>query len=76
LTGNKVKEFPEEYIDGELQMEIQYLASGFKCPSCGLNLKGVDEIVHAGLDTHFLKITSTSLHELYEAEHYQEYDNM
>jgi predicted RNA-binding Zn-ribbon protein involved in translation (DUF1610 family) len=76
LTGSKVKEFAEEYVDGELQMEVQYLASGFNCPSCGLALKGVEEIVHAGLDTHFLKTTSTSLHDLYEPEYYQEYDNM
>jgi hypothetical protein len=76
LVGTKVKEFPEEYVDGELLMEVQYLASNFKCPSCGLTLKGIEEVSHAGVDTHFLGMTSTSLHDLYEPEHYQEYDNM
>jgi hypothetical protein len=76
LSGRKVKEFPEEYVEGELLMEVQYLASGFKCPSCGLTLKGVDEVIHAGLNTHFLKTTSTSLHDLYEPEYETEYNNM
>ena len=71
-----MKGFPEEYVDGELQIEVQYLAFGFKCPSCGLTLKGVDEVIHGGLATHFLKTTSTSLHDLYEPEYQQEYDNM
>jgi hypothetical protein len=76
LSGNKVKEFPEKYENGELLMDVQYLAGGFKCVSCGLTLKGVEEVTHAGLDTHFIETTSTSLHDLYEPEHYAEYDNM
>jgi len=74
--GAKVKEFSEKYEDGELTMDVQYLASGFKCTCCGLTLKGVEEVAHAGLDTHFIETTSTSLHDLYEPEHYVEYDNM
>jgi predicted RNA-binding Zn-ribbon protein involved in translation (DUF1610 family) len=76
LDGTKVKEFKEEYKDGELLVDVQFLASAFKCPACGLALKGVEEIAHAGVDTHFVEATSTSLHDLYEPEHYQEYNNM
>ena len=76
LSGDKVKEFPEKYQDEELTVDVQYLATHFRCASCGLVLKGVEEIVHAGLSTHFLGSTSTSLHDLYEPEYYQEYDNM
>jgi len=76
VSGTKVKEFAEKYEDEELKMDVQYLAAGFNCPSCGLYLKGVEEVAHAGLDTHFIETVSTSLHDLYEPEHYQEYDNM
>lgn len=76
LSGEAVKEFPEKYDDGELLMDIEFMATGFKCVACGLTLKGVEEITHADLDTHFLETTSTSLHDLFEPEYYQEYDNM
>ena len=76
LSGDKVKEFPEKYLNEELTVDVQYLATNFKCPSCALALKGVEEIVHAGLSTHFLGTIATSLHDLYEPEYYQEYDNM
>ena len=76
LSGDKVKEFPEKYQDEELTVDVQYLATHFRCACCGLVIKGVDEVVHAGLSTHFLGTISTSLHDLYEPEYYQEYDNM
>jgi hypothetical protein len=67
---------PEEYADGELSMEVEYLASSFLCDACQLPLGSIEEVAHAGLPTHFTKTESTSLHDLYEPEHYQEYDNM
>ena len=70
LSGTKVKEFPEKYESEELLMDVQYLSTAFQCGGCGLSLKGVEEIAHAGLDTHFIETTSTSLHDLYEPEHY------
>ena len=76
LYGAKVKEFPAKYEHQELLIDVQYLAAKFKCASCGLSLNGVEEITHAELDTHFVETTSTSLHELYEPEYYEEYDNM
>lgn len=76
LSGEKVKEFPAIFEEGELLVEIQYMTTGFKCNCCGFILKGVGEIAHAEIDTHFTKTISTSLHELYEPEFYQEYDNM
>ncbi len=76
LTGKRFKELPEQYSEGELYMEVEYLATSFQCKSCELSLSSIEEIAHAGLPTHFKKTESTSLHELYEPEHYQEYDNM
>jgi predicted RNA-binding Zn-ribbon protein involved in translation (DUF1610 family) len=76
LSGTKVKEFPEKYENEELTVDVQYLASGFKCTACGLMLKGVEEVSHGGLKTHFIEKSSTSLHDLYEPEHYTEYNNM
>lgn len=76
LTGRKFKELPEQYSDGELFNEVEYLATSFKCTSCDLSFSSIEEIAHSGLPTHFKKVESTSLHDLYEPEHYQEYDNM
>jgi hypothetical protein len=76
ITGMKVKEFPEKYEDGQLLMDIQFLSSEFKCPACSLTLNGVEEVAHAGLGTHFVETTATSLHDLYEPDYGQEYDNM
>jgi hypothetical protein len=76
LTGRRFKELPEQYADGELFNEVEYLATAFKCTSCDLSFSSIEEIAHAGLPTHFKKSESTSLHDLYEPEHYQEYDNM
>jgi hypothetical protein len=76
LTGRRFKELPEQYSEGELFNEVEYLATSFKCTSCDLSFSSIEEIAHAGLPTHFKKIESTSLHDLYEPEHYQEYDNM
>lgn len=76
ITGTRFKELPEQYADGELYNEVEYLAAGFKCGACELSFISIEEIAHAGLRTHFKKVESTSLHDLYEPEHYQEYDNM
>lgn len=76
LTGTKVKEFPERYEDEELLMDVQFLVSEYKCVACGLSLKGAQQIAQTQLDMHFINTKSTSLHDLYEPEHYLEYDNM
>jgi hypothetical protein len=76
LTGKRFKELPEQYAEGELSMEVEYLATSFDCKACELSLASIEEIAHAGLPTHFTKVETTNLHELYEPEHYQEYDNM
>ena len=76
LTGTRFKELPEQYSDGELYNEVEYLSTTFQCKACELSLGSIEEIAHAGLPTHFKKMESTSLHDLYEPRHYQEYDNM
>jgi hypothetical protein len=76
LTGKRYKELPEQYADGELNMNVEYLAIAFMCKACGLSFSTIEEIAHAELPTHFTKVESTTLHDLYEHDHYQEYDNM
>ena len=76
LSGIQIKEFPEKYEDEELLIDVQFLASGFKCVACGLELKGAEEVTHSSIDTHFIETRATELHELYEPEYYREYDNM
>ena len=76
LMGNRFRQLPEQCAEGELYMEVEYLPTAFECKACGLSLASIEEIAHAGLPTHFTKVETTTLHELYEPEHYQEYDNM
>lgn len=76
LGGAPVRELEPTFSDGELLVERQFLATDYECLGCGLVLKGLSQIVHAGIEPHFSISESTSLHELYEAEHFEEYDNM
>jgi len=76
LTGARFKEHPEQYGEGVLSMQVEYISTLFNCKACELSLGSIEEIAHAGLPTHFKNVESTSLHDLYEPEHYQEYDNM
>jgi hypothetical protein len=76
LTGSRFKELAEQYSDGELYHDVEYLSAFFQCNACELSFSSIEEIAHAGLPTHFKKMESTSLHDLYEPDHYQEYDNM
>ena len=76
LSGTKIKEFPEKYEDEALTVDVEFLSSDFRCVACGLHLRSTEEIAHSDLPAHFIESRSTSLHELYEPEHYQEYDNM
>lgn len=46
------------------------------CSPCGLTLSGLEEITYGEMEPQFKLTRSTSLHELYEPEHHQEYDNM
>jgi|SRR5882672_6470226 len=76
LSGELIKALAPVYSDEELLIDEIYLASDFSCLCCDLALKGLEEITCAELEPQFTKTRATSLHELYEPEHYQEYDNM
>jgi hypothetical protein len=76
LAGDLIRELEPVYREGELLVDQIYLATEFKCLSCDLRLKGLREITYGEMDTQFTETTSTSLHELYEPEYEQEYDNM
>jgi hypothetical protein len=76
LAGNLIKERPPVYLDGTLYVEGEYLAKQFRCFVCQLVLRNVEEIVAAGVEPRFTDRRETSLHELYEPDYYDEYDNM
>jgi hypothetical protein len=76
LSGDLIKELEPVYSEETLLVDEIYLVNGFKCFSCGLILSGLEEVAHAELEPQFKRTRSTSLHELYEPEHYREYDNM
>jgi hypothetical protein len=76
LRGELIKELEPTYSEGELLVEQIYLASDYRCLVCDLRLRGLEELVKAGIEPQFSEMVSTNLHELYEPEHYFEYNNM
>jgi predicted RNA-binding Zn-ribbon protein involved in translation (DUF1610 family) len=76
LRGDLIKELKPVYEDYELRMDQQFLAAEFNCPVCGLHLRTVEEVSFADFEPRFSQSRITSLHELYEPEWYEEYDNM
>jgi hypothetical protein len=76
LLGDLIKELEPQFGDGSLFVEGVYLAEGFSCSVCGLELKSVEEIAVAGWEPRFSRVSETSLHELYEPDGFFEYENM
>jgi hypothetical protein len=76
VHGNLIKELEPVYADGELLVDQQYLASSFECPACNLRLPTLDEVAIAGLNLQFSKRTSTDLHERFQPEYDDDYENM
>ncbi len=76
VTGKLIKELPPAWIDGSLQVDQEFIATAFECPVCELSLKSVEEVSVAGLEPRFTQHRVTELHELYEPDYEQEYDNM
>jgi predicted RNA-binding Zn-ribbon protein involved in translation (DUF1610 family) len=76
LRGRLIKTHEPVYADGALIVDEQYLADDFLCPACGLHLRTVAEIAHAGLDLHFTQQSTTDLHEEFQPEAEDDYMNM
>lgn len=76
IVGKTYRELPEQYSDGELFMDVEYIAQSFFCKACGLTFSSIEELANAGLPTHFTNTKSTNLHDLYDNDYGVEYDNM
>lgn len=76
LSGDLIKELAPKYVDDRLSIDQEFLASQFTCLACGLTLKNADEVALAGMEPRFTDTRETDLHELYEPEYEEEYDNM
>lgn len=76
LTGELVKELQPVYEGGQLLMDIEYLATEFRCLACELHLRTIDEVAHAGLNLHFTERVSTELHTWFQPEEEDPYMNM
>ncbi len=76
LRGERIKEHEPKYEDAQLLVDVEYLATEFRCPACGLHLATIDEIGIAGLDLVFTETTSTDLHEQFQPEYDDDYQNM
>jgi len=76
VTGDLIQELAPQFADGRLYLDEEYLATGFDCAACELGLRLVEEITVAGIEPRFTGRRDTSLHELYEPEFMEEYDNM
>jgi uncharacterized membrane protein YecN with MAPEG domain len=64
------------YEDGALLMEEVFLAKDFRCHVCGLVLSNIEELHVAGLAPRFSRFRATDLHELFQPELEEEYQNM
>lgn len=76
LTGGLIKELEPVYDEGELLIDLEYLANEFRCFACGLHLSTIDEVGLAGVDLRFTVTTATSLHERFQPEFDDDYENM
>lgn len=76
LSGTLIKELEPQYVDDRLFIDQEYLANEFQCLACGLKLQDVEEIAIAEMEPRFTDYRQTSLHELYEPDMIEEYDNM
>ena len=76
LTGNLIKELPPVYEGDSLFIDQEYLAIRFECFACGLTLRNYEEVSVAGIEPRFTGLRETDLHELYEPDFSEEYDNM
>lgn len=76
LTGELIKELEPVYEEGELLVDLEYLANEFRCFACGLHLPTIDEVGLGGVDLRFTERTSTSLHERFQPEFEDDYENM
>jgi len=76
LRGNLIKELEPIYDEGELLVDQEYLATSFKCSACGLHLSTIDEIGLAGVNVRFTERTSTNLHDRFQGEFEDDYENM
>jgi hypothetical protein len=76
LEGTLIKELEPQFSEGTLYVDQEYLATRFRCLVCGLILKNIEEIAVAEVEPRFAAVRETSLHELYQPEWLDEYDNM
>ncbi len=76
LSGHLIKEQAPEYVDDRLLINQELLVTQFECFACGLNLGSVEEVSIAGIEPRFTSSRETDLHELYQPEFEEEYDNM
>ena len=63
-------------IASEFLVERLFLLAGMKCSACGLVLTTHTEVHHAGLEPDFSKYASVELHELFQQEYEEDYNNM
>jgi hypothetical protein len=44
ITGKRFKELPEQYADGQLYMDVEYISANFLCKACDLSLDSIEEM--------------------------------
>jgi hypothetical protein len=76
LNGEFIREHDPVYEEGELLVDKDYLATEFRCPACELHLRSIAEVGLAEIDLQFTEREATSLHERFQPEWEDEYENM
>jgi hypothetical protein len=76
LEGRTVTADPPRIQDWEVVLDRRLLAEHLQCFACGLVLKGVEQVLAAGLDPHFSVTTTMTYDEFISREENDGYENM
>jgi hypothetical protein len=75
LNGLRVKSGDPQYDDG-LYSVVTFRASKLNCKACGLELTSTSELISAGLDVSYTQKEELDLHDYFQPEYQDEYNNM
>lgn len=76
VTGDLISEGNPQFIDGEMVVRQDYLATSFRCHACGLVLSSLPEVMEAGVTSRFSAQRPATLHEMFEDDLIDGYMNM
>lgn len=75
-NGEWVRDSRPVYDEGQFYLERLFMVASLTCSACGLTLANHTEIHHAELEPRFTRYAPVDLHELFQQETGEDYNNM